>query len=57
MGGLTGFKQLKEKVMSYDANISSNDNYDDQYINEYTNGYYREDYCDRQITMHRNRQL
>lgn len=49
MGGLSGFKQLKEKAMSYDANISFDDNYDDQYINEYTNGYYDEQYIARNI--------
>ena len=49
MGGLSGFMQLKEKAMSYDANISFDDNYDDQYINEYTNGYYDQKYIMRNV--------
>ena len=47
MGGLEGFKQLKEKALLYNANISFDDNYDDQYNNEYTRGYFNEKYIAR----------
>lgn len=47
MGGLKGFKQLKERAAIYNTNISFDDNYDDQYNNEYTKGYFKEEYIAR----------
>jgi len=49
MGGLSGFKQLKEKAIPYDANISFDDNFDDQFVNEYTMGHYDEKYIARNV--------
>ena len=49
MGGLSGFMQLKEKALPYDANISFDDNYDDQFNNEYTKGHFDEQYIARNV--------
>ena len=44
MGGETGFFQLKERAIQFDANISFDDNYDDQFNNEYTKGHFEKRY-------------